>query len=299
MRQTNSTARGGSINERIGHVYSSLSKSHKKTADYVVANAFRAATMSIDELAHAVGISNATANRFARALGFDGYPQFRAELVHGFESMMAPAEKIQFAADRPITCADIFARCLEEDISNLEATRRIMNPDNCERAVRLILNAERIFIIGYGASSFLGGLMGHSLAPYCKSVHYNLGSGGAGHIASQLFNYSENDLVIGISFPQYATDTITLLKQVRDNRVPIIALTDAPSSPIAQLANLTLYGQTQSSSSASSDGAALCLIEALCNAVAYQTKQVKEALSGIDEFVMPWLHHSNGHANRR
>ena len=64
-------------------------------------------------------------------------------------------------------------------------------------------------------------------------------------IASQLFKYTENDLVIGISFPQYASDTITLLRQVRDNQVPIIALTDVPSSPVAQLANLTLYGQTK------------------------------------------------------
>ncbi len=299
MRQIQSPARGGSINERIGRVYSSLSKYHKKTVDYVVANAFRAATMSIDELAHAVGISNATANRFARALGFDGYPQFRAELVHGFESMMAPAEKLEFAPDRPPTCADIFARCIEEGVSNLEATRRILNPENCERAVKMILNAERIFIIGYGASSFLGGLMGHALAPLCKSVHYNLGSGGAGHIASQLFKYTENDLVIGISFPQYASDTITLLRQVRENHVPIIALTDVPSSPVAQLANLTLYGQTQSSSAASSDGAALCLIEALCNAVAYQTKLATEERSEMDQFLMPWVHHNQQLLNRR
>ena len=29
------------------------------------------------------------------ALGFDGYPQFRAELVHGFESMMAAEARIR------------------------------------------------------------------------------------------------------------------------------------------------------------------------------------------------------------
>ncbi|MHA7164601.1 MurR/RpiR family transcriptional regulator, partial [Burkholderia pseudomallei] len=61
--------------------------------EYVLANPFRAATMRIDELANAVDASIATANRFARALGFDGYPALRAALVlFPFRSRAHPAE---------------------------------------------------------------------------------------------------------------------------------------------------------------------------------------------------------------
>jgi DNA-binding MurR/RpiR family transcriptional regulator len=74
MNHPDTQVLGGTVNARIGKVYMSLSKAHKKAADYVLSNVFRSATMSIDELANAVGISVATANRFARALGFDGYP---------------------------------------------------------------------------------------------------------------------------------------------------------------------------------------------------------------------------------
>lgn len=42
--------------------------------DYVLAHSFRAATMTIDELAEATGVSVATANRFAHTLGFSGFP---------------------------------------------------------------------------------------------------------------------------------------------------------------------------------------------------------------------------------
>ena len=60
MNIIDNQALGGTINARIGKSYLSLSKSHKKTADYVLSNVFRSATMSIDELANAVGISIAT-----------------------------------------------------------------------------------------------------------------------------------------------------------------------------------------------------------------------------------------------
>jgi len=110
--------------------------------------------MSIDELAHAVGTSIATANRFARALGFDGYPQFRAELVCGFEAMLAPIDNLRSEVQRAATSAEIIASSLNEDITNLEATRRSLEPELCQQAVKMILNAQRIFIVGYGASSF-------------------------------------------------------------------------------------------------------------------------------------------------
>lgn len=255
--------------------------------------------MSIDELALAVGISNATANRFARALGFDGYPQFRAELVCGFESLLAPVEQIHKEVTQYTSSGDIFVRTLDEDMDNLTVTRRLLNPEACERAVQLIVNAERIFIIGYGASAFLSGLMGHALAPFCKSVQYNLGSGGPSHVARQLLQFKPDDLVIGISFPKYAKDTLNLLAQVHESQVPIIAITDMPSSPLAQLAEITLYAQSHRQLLPNSEGAALCLIEALCCAVAHHANASKEIKRDVAEFTLPWLAPSASMATRR
>ena len=79
-----------SMAQRIARVLPNLTRSHRKMADYVLAHPFQAATMAIDEMAAALGTSVATANRFARALEFDGYPQFRAALVLGFESALSP-----------------------------------------------------------------------------------------------------------------------------------------------------------------------------------------------------------------
>ncbi|WP_199906443.1 MurR/RpiR family transcriptional regulator, partial [Klebsiella aerogenes] len=69
-------AADATVSERIGAALATLTPAHQRMAEYVLANPFRAATMRIDEFAAAVDMSIATANRFALALGFDGYPQF-------------------------------------------------------------------------------------------------------------------------------------------------------------------------------------------------------------------------------
>ena len=86
---------------RISRVRPNLTRSHQQMADYVLAHPLQAATMPIDELAAAVGVSVATANRFARAIGLDGYPMLRAELVRGFEAMLAPIEKMRIKLEKP------------------------------------------------------------------------------------------------------------------------------------------------------------------------------------------------------
>ena len=68
--------------------------------------------MPIDELAATVGVSVATANRFARALEFEGYPQFRAALVLGFETTLAPVEKLRTKLEGRLPAADVFAAAL-------------------------------------------------------------------------------------------------------------------------------------------------------------------------------------------
>ncbi|MEB0139237.1 MULTISPECIES: MurR/RpiR family transcriptional regulator [unclassified Undibacterium] len=299
MNRPDTNALGGTVNVRIGKVYMNLSKAHKKTADYVLSNVFRSATMSIDELANAVGISVATANRFARALGFEGYPQFRAELVCGFEAMLAPIDNLRSEVNRPASSTEIIAGSLNEDLANLEATRRALDTDLCNQAVRMILNAERIYIVGYGASAFLGGLMAHNLDPFCTTVQSTIGSGGPSTVARQLFKYTERDLIIGISFPRYAEDVVTILRQLHEKHVPILALTDAPSSPLAALANVTLYAQTRRHFSPNSEGAALCLIEAICSAVAHQAKAPVHAASEMTKFVLPWLYQDPNHSAKK
>ncbi len=283
-------AADASISERIAATLATLTPAHQRMAEYVLANPFRAATMRIDEFAEAVGMSVATTNRFAHALGFDGYPRFRAELVRGFEATLAPVEKLRHELARPASSAEIFAASLNEDIGNLEATRRMLDPAACERAVDAILGAPRIYVVGFGASGYLAGLLRHGLDLYCDTVLSVSQPGGASDAARQLRKIAPDDLLIAIAFPRYAADTITLAKRVRDHGGRVLALTDGPASPLAPLADIALYARTERQFAATSDTATAALIEALCGAVAHRSKHSLESAANLTAFVLPWLH---------
>ena len=275
---------------RIAAAMPDLTPGHRRMAEYVLANLFHAATMRIDELASAVGASVATANRFARALGFDGYPQFREALVRGFEATLAPVERLRSAQESPASGAEPFGASLEQAELNLRSSRQSIDSAAATAAVEAILSARRVFLIGSGTSAFLAGLMENSLLPYLDNVQALNAIGGPTHAARRLFGVNRDDLVIGIAFPRYVDDTIKLTRHAANQGARVLALTDSADSPLARIADLTLLIRSERRLAANSEAAVLAVIEALCDAVALRTKHSVEAAAAITESVLPWLY---------
>lgn len=279
-----------SIATRIGRARPALTRSHQQLADYVLARPLQAATMPIDELAAAVGVSVATANRFARAIGLDGYPMLRAELVRGFEAMLAPVEKLRLRLEKPGSAHDAFVAVLEESQRNIAATREALQPAACVEAVGAILAARRVYVAGFGSSGWLAGLLQHGLVVHCDNVHLLASAGGASHGARQLSRMGANDLFIGISFPRYLSETARLAHAAAERGARVLALTDGPQSPLADAAHISLFAQTESHYASNSEATVLALIEALTSAVALQANASVQNAASVTEAVLPWLH---------
>lgn len=279
--------------QRIARMLPMLSRSHRQIADYVLAHPLQAATLPIDELAATVGVSVATANRFARALEFEGYSQFRAALVLGFEATLAPVEKLRSTVAQPATVADVFAASLDESQRNIKLTRQSIDIHSCTAAVNAILGARRICIVGFGTSSWLGGLLQRCLDPYCSQVQLLASMEGSSYAARILSHLNASDLVIAIAFPRYFEDTILLARRAREAGLPVLALTDRVTSPLAPLGSIALYAHTESQYFSNSEAAVLALIEALCSAVAHGAQGSVKAAAQLAEAVLPWLHGNN------
>ncbi|HWT19988.1 MAG TPA: MurR/RpiR family transcriptional regulator, partial [Variovorax sp.] len=265
---TNVDTNGTTVAQRIAQALPRLTRSHRQVADFVLEHPLQVATLPIDELAAAVGVSVATANRFARALDFDGYATFRAELVRGFESLVAPVERLRGNLEHPTTVAEVFATALDESRRNIEATRQSLDYAACDAAVQRILKARSIYIGGFGASAWLAGLLQHGLDGSCNDVRMLSSVSGVTHAARTLMHAGPQDLFIGLTFPRYLTDTVALTQIAKGQGCAVLALTDRPSSPLAPLADVALYCQTETSYRPNCETSVLALIEALTSAVA-------------------------------
>lgn len=277
------------LTERIALAMPDLTPAQQRMAAFVLDNTFRAATMRIDEFAEAVGVSLATVNRFARALGFDGYPQCRAAMVRGYEATLAPIESLRSSKAQVSSSADVMAASLAQAVENLEWTRRALDVGTCERAIDAILRARRVYILGLGASGYLAGLLHHGLDPYCENVQAVVGVGGSTHAARQLFKLRGEDLVISLGFPRYVADTITLSRRLRSRGVPVLVMTDSPTSPLAPLGDITLFVRSKPRLSSNSEASVLAMIDALCDAVAQRARHAVDRATEMTDFLLPWL----------
>lgn len=285
-----------SMAQRIAQALPSLTRAHRKIADHVLVHPLKVATQPIDELAATLDISVATANRFSRALGFDGYPQFRAALVLDFENTLAPVDKLRSQLENPATPAGVFASSLDDIQRNIEMTRKALDPASCERAVEAILAAQRIRIIGFGASSWLGGLLQRGLDSHCNDVQLLANIEGSSFAARVIGRLQPVDLVVTIGFPRYSADTVFLTQRATETGVPVLALTDRITSPLAQLASVSLFVHTDSAYFSNCEASALALVEALCSAVAHRSQKSLDGAAQLAESMLPWIHGS--HANR-
>lgn len=259
-------------------------------ADFVMERPLKIANMSIDGFAADVGVSVATANRFARALKFDGYALFRSALIHDFEAASAPVTKLRQQLERHSPVAGVFAASLAENQNNLARIQQSLDPASCERAVSSILGARRVFVLAYGNSSWLGGFLFSRLSIYCENVHMLASLEGAAHAAQVLRQMKPSDLVICLAFPRYIDDTIVMARRIHDVGVPILALTDRATSPLASIAKIALYAYAESQYFSASGTSGLALIEALVSAVMHKSKDAVGAASDFANDILPWLH---------
>lgn len=283
-------AAGLPVLQRVAQLAPELPAALRRMAETVLSHPFRAATLSIDEFSREVEVSVATANRFARALGFAGYPQFRAEVAKSFESILAPVENLRSNLQQPASADETVAASLRETGANLERLLRALPGQPWSAAVELVLGAKRVLTLGWGSSAYLAGLLQHELDPFCDQVDCLALGGGPSQAARHLFKCGPDELVIALAFPRYVEDTVKLARLARERGVKVLALTDRPSSPLVPLADVVLYAQTDRQMAAASNATVLALVEALAAAVARGTPGAVERAQALASGVMPWLH---------
>lgn len=277
------------VAERIAAHYPELSAALRQFADYVQAEPLQLARMSIHDAVAAVGVSVATANRFATTIGFAGYAEFRNELIRGFEKLFAPVERLKLKLAEGASPQEVMIASLREDIANLEATIANLTPDKTEKAVDMIVRANRIFVVGFENAGSLANILAVGLDLAGKSVRTVENGGGTVGAARQLFKFGPDDLVIAIAFSLYMRDTVLISRHAARHGIPVLAITDHLNSPLTPEARLSLFVEAYHEFNPPSDTAILGLIEALVAAVASRVPNAAEIVERFAAFSYPWM----------
>ena len=245
-----------------------LTPSQRRIMQYIVDNYEEAIFLTASQLAHSVGVSEATVVRLAQALGFDGYPGMQSKFREGLQDRLSTVTRLEHTVDHVRQVGDVVVKVLQEDIQNLSQTLRNLPIEVFEQAVKDIEKAKRVFVVGLrGAHA-----PALTLATYLRFLgkRAQLLMPGHGELWDILQGLEKTDLVIGISLPRYTTITVEVLEHARSQLARVGAITDSPLSPLARYAHWVLTAESQLDSFIESFTAVTSLINALLTAMSIQ-----------------------------
>jgi DNA-binding MurR/RpiR family transcriptional regulator len=242
-----------------------LSKAQIKIAEYILGNYEKAAFMTAVRLARFAEVSESTVVRFAMELGYDGYPEMRRALQDSMRSKLTSVERVKVSKERS-SSHDILTQVLSSDIEQIRQTMENTDSEVFTKAVDAIVEAKSIYILGLRSSAFLAKIMGF----YFDLLFSNsrvISESPDSEVFEKIVRLSNDDVLIAISFPRYSRRTIKTMQYAHSVGTKIIAITDGMSSPLTELADISLCARSDMISFLDTLVAPLSLVNALVVAV--------------------------------
>ena len=242
-----------------------FSKGQKRIAAFILDSYDKAAFMTASRLGKKVGVSESTVVRFAAELGYDGYPDMQKSLQKMIRNRLTSVQRIEVTNDR-IGDQDLVSMVLQSDMEKIRLTLEELDRDTFDHAVKAIVSAKRIYIIGVRSSAAIASFLGFYFNLIFDNV-VNVTAGTASEMFEHLLRVGEDDVVIGVSFPRYSSRTVQAMSFARDRKATTVAITDSEASPLAPICKYTLKARSDMASFGDSLVAPLSLVNALLVAV--------------------------------
>lgn len=226
------------VEQLIRQEFSSLSSGRKKVGRYVLAHPEDVALLSMREQSRRAGVSAASMTRFAQKIGFSGYDEMRdlfAASVRGRVSdfgwragNLATRREEIGESSLAATVAD----ALVEGVSSLATKSRLAG---IVKAASALSSARKIFCVGH--RSCYAPAYHFAYTARLNGVDAVLLDGPGGIGFDPLANAQADDAILAVSIAPYTRVTVRIAVSASELKLPIVALTDSPVSPLARIAS--------------------------------------------------------------
>lgn len=219
--------------------YHSLSTIQRQIADYILKVGNQAMYLSISDLAQKCSTSETTIMRFLRKIGYDSYQVFRVHLAQISQQENPKYAWSDIVEDDSI--GEITEKIVASTVAAIEDIRSLVPAESIESVVRLILNARRILVFGFGSSAYIAGDFFHKLVRLgldvvsCNDPHV---------MAIHSSHVNPGDLCIAVSHSGESDVIISSAQTVKKRGGDIVAITSYPHSTLAGIADWQLLSST-------------------------------------------------------
>jgi DNA-binding MurR/RpiR family transcriptional regulator len=263
----------------------SLNGAQRRLGHYLQNDSSALLVSNVRDLAQAVGVSKSTVVRFAKSMGYKGFPEFKREIQREMRGKLRAAARMEETFAELGDDENIFAKLIKRDIQLLQETLQAASFPDFHKAVEIIWRAQKVFIIGLNASMALAYLLHFRLVRVKKDARWIFLTGGTS-LLEQLAFMNPSDVLIAIDFLQVPREVQAALQHAKKVGAPILGITDFPSSAIAKAADVCLYAKRGLHTTVNSLTPAFSLVNALAIAVVWTKKADSiKALTDLDSLL--------------
>ncbi|BFM07632.1 MurR/RpiR family transcriptional regulator [Halioxenophilus aromaticivorans] len=231
------------IQDLIKSHYPSMSKRLQQVAVFVLENPRTVAFETIATISEQMSIPPSTLIRFASALGFDGFNEFK-NLVKDdlLDQTSNYSNRVKLVGeDQNWQGAELLSRFAEANSNALNMLVETTLQDDLSAAVEMMHDSNSIFLLGNGRAHAVATYLHYALNHIDKKVFLIQGTGGKFY--EEMSNVHRGDLLIAISYSPYSSNTCELAARAANQGVKVLSITDSPVSPLANTSALSFVVQ--------------------------------------------------------
>jgi DNA-binding MurR/RpiR family transcriptional regulator len=262
-----------SFEQQLTGKYSLLSAKLKDAADFVISNPIDVATRSLRTISKDANLSPATFSRMSSALGYESYEDLRdvlrQSMANKTNSFSSRVEALQQRHESD--SQGFLTQHLVDCTANLEKLSGTIQTEVIEDCIERLHNAHRVMVLGALGSTGIAEHLAY-MASFIAD-NWSLANRMGASLASGMVGLSERDVVIVITKPPFATNSIKAVHEAHEAGAFTIVITDTHTCPALSNASASFIVPTDSQHFFSSYASTLVLCEIMIGMLASRAGQ--------------------------
>lgn len=270
---------------KVNSLYTKLTMTEKKIADYLIINGGDVDGVTSYELAERLGIGQATVVRFSKKLG---YRMFGEMIDDAKNSVGESSSEIQESD----TASDILEKLGKRTCDIIQSIRQSNDAECFVHAAKLIDGAKNIVCYGYTTSNLF--------ASYLSELLIEIGKGALCENNSiltkrRVFQLDpQRDVVVIVSKSGEKSEPVGIAEYARSRGVPVIAISNAGKNPLVEASDvhlkvLEISDRSSPAASMGTDAGLVYVVETLaacvfqCNQKLYRRQYGNNIVAAFSE----------------
>lgn len=251
-------------------------------ADYILRHQNRICSSTCLGVAQEIGVSDASIIRFARAIGYQGFSDLKADLYRSLSQDILETQVGEYAVDERLniqteryTDLDLSKELPKLLVNNVEQSI-CQNPYQAySKTVDALQNGQRVVVLGLRGGKGPAIYFGRMLQFLMDEVQVITES--TEEQISLLQTLRRNDTIIAISYARYYKSDKLLADLIQRRGATLCTLADSISSPFAKIANIVLLIETKHMGFHNSTVGTISVLEYLTTMLCWRAPQRYQA----------------------